>query len=131
MELAALAADPALGVCGMMRQFISPEIPPEKHAAIRPAVEVAGRVAYLHAHSTPRVRLDREFRPNLPGNFVHRMARPREADGTQESHARPDYRHRRLHLQNYGRSRTELAWQDQFSKLSVKLHKCIELKLGG
>jgi glycosyltransferase involved in cell wall biosynthesis len=107
-QLAALAADPALGaVFGMMRQFISPDVPVERHAAIRPAQEIAAgevRVCML----VRRSEFERigNFDPYYRGvSFTEWLGRAKRM-GLKSRILDRIVALRRLHLHNYGRTET-------------------------
>lgn len=107
-QLAALAADPALGaVFGMMRQFISPDVPAEKRAAIRPAQEIAaGEVRVCMLLRRGEFERVGNFEPSYSGvSFIEWLGRAKRM-GLKSRMLDQVVAHRRLHLHNYGRTQT-------------------------
>lgn len=107
-QLAALAADPALGaVFGMMRQFISPDVPAEKRAALRPAEEIAaGEVRVCMLLRRGEFERIGNFNPNYRGvSFIEWLGRAKRME-LKSRMLDQIVAHRRLHLHNYGRTQT-------------------------
>lgn len=109
-QLAALDAEPELGaVFGLMKQFISPDVPQESRTAIQPAMEIAPgeiRTCMLIRRS----EFDRigPFDPAYRGgvSFVEWLGRAKRM-GLKTRMLDHITVHRRLHLGNYGRTSTE------------------------
>lgn len=109
-QLAALDAEPELGaVFGLMKQFISPDVPAESRAAIQPAVEIAPgeiRTCMLIRRSEfDRVGpFDSAYRGGV--SFVEWLGRAKRM-GLKIRMLDHVTVYRRLHLGNYGRTSTE------------------------
>lgn len=119
-QLSALRSDSELGaVFGMIRQFISPEVPLERRAAIQPTEEIAlgeMRVCMLIRRS----EFDRigDFDPSYRGvSFIEWLGRAKRM-GLKIHALDQVIAHRRLHLNNYGRLNTET--RDEETMLALR-----------
>lgn len=104
-QLAALDADPGLdAVFGMVRQFVSPEVPPDRRAALAPKIEFwRGELKpclLIHRPAFEKVGL---FDPSLAATgFIEWLGRAKRI-GTRFGMVDSVVLQRRLHLANHGR----------------------------